>query len=60
MKKNIFPLTVFLICWSAGMTFIADIPLLKSTTGKEHFHIKIRRKPAFTAAQKNTAPNFQY
>lgn len=51
MKKSILPLTVFLISWSAAMTLMADIPLLKGKPEKEHYHIKIRRKPAY-----NTTP----
>ena len=50
MKKSILPLTVFLILWSVAMTLMADVPLLKNKSEKEHHHIKIRRKPAFKAA----------
>lgn len=47
MKKSILPLTVFLVLWSVAMTLMADVPLLKTKSEKEHYHIKIRRKPAF-------------
>nr|WP_322626291.1 hypothetical protein [uncultured Flavobacterium sp.] len=60
MKKSILPLMVFLISWSAAMTLMADIPLLKSKTEKEHYHIKIRRKPAFkTNGEKPAEPLLQ-
>lgn len=55
MKKSILPLVVFLISWSVAMTLMADIPLLKSKTGKEHYHIKIRRKLAFRQTEEKPA-----
>lgn len=46
---------LFLISWSAVMTLMADIPLLKGKPEKEHYHIKIRRKPAFRPTEEKTA-----
>lgn len=44
---------VFLVLWSVAMTLMADIPLLKNKSEKEHYHIKIRRKPAYKVTDAN-------